>query len=94
MAKFTDDAGQDVVRRTTCQCCGAQTFQKQTGYNTGDAAVSNRHSLLDQFEPMPKGWVINHNLGGWVCPKCEEEFSGMAESFKARKREEANQRSV
>ena len=87
MAGFTDNAGQDVVRRTTCQCCGAQTIQKQIGYNNMDAAIANRHSLLDQFEPMPDGWVVNHDVGGWICAECKEELSRIVQSFKARKLE-------
>ena len=61
--------------RVTCQRCGAQIFLKQTGYNTIDAAMVNRHSFYDKFEPMPNGWEINHIAHGWLCPQCIEQFS-------------------
>lgn len=80
---YRDDYGAEVVLRVTCQRCGAQVFSKQTGYNNVDAAIANRHSLLDQFEQMPKGWQVKHDLGGWCCPKCVEEYNLMIEKFKS-----------
>lgn len=68
--------------RVTCQHCGTQTFQKQTGYNNIDAAITNRHSMLDQFEPMPEGWSIKHDLGGWFCPECIKKYNQVIENFK------------
>lgn len=79
---YKDDYGAEVVVRVTCQRCGVQVFRRQTGYNSLDAAMANRHSLLDQFEPMPEGWRIKHDLGGWCCPKCIEEYNLMINNFK------------
>lgn len=81
MSNYKDDYGAEVIMRVTCQRCGTQVFRKQTGYNSLDAAMANRHSLLDQFEPMPD-WRIKHDLGGWCCPKCIEEYNLMIEKFK------------
>lgn len=80
---YKDNYGSEVVMRVTCQRCGSQVFRKQIGYNSLDAAFENRHSLLDQFEKMPDGWQIKHDLGGWCCPKCIEEYNSMIEKFKS-----------
>lgn len=82
MSGYKDDYGAEVVRRTTCQRCGAQVFSRQTGYNNIDAAFQNRHLLIDQFEPMPEGWRIKHDVGGWCCPNCVKEYDLMIEKFK------------
>jgi hypothetical protein len=82
MGSYKDNYGAEVVMRVTCQRCGTQVFRKQTGYNTIDAAIANRHSLLDQFEPMPEDWRIKHDLGGWCCPNCINEYNLMLERFK------------
>ena len=82
MGDYKDNYGAEVVMRVTCQRCGKQVFRKQTGYNTIDAAIVNRHSMLDQFEPMPEGWRIKHDLGGWLCPECSEKYNQVIETFK------------
>lgn len=79
---YEDNYGAEVVMRVTCQRCCAQVFRKQTGYNNLNAAMVNRHSMLDQFEPMPEGWKIKHDLGGWCCPNCINEYNLMLERFK------------
>ena len=68
--------------RVTCQRCGKQTFRKQIGYNNIDAATMNRHSMFDQFEPMLEGWLIKHDLGGWLCPECVRKYNQLVENFK------------
>jgi hypothetical protein len=85
MGYFKDTFGAEVVMRVTCQSCGATTFRAQTGYNNIDAASENRHSLLDQFEPVPEGWAIKHDLGGWCCPVCIGEYEQMLINFKTRR---------
>ena len=80
---YEDNYGAEVVMRVTCQRCGEQTFRKQIGYNNIDAMSANRHSLLDQFEPMPDGWTIKHDVGGWCCPDCIKEYNLMIEKFKS-----------
>ena len=82
MGGYKDNYGAEVVMRITCQKCGTQVFRKQTGYNTIDAAIENRHSMLDQFEPLPEGWEIKHDLGGWLCPECMQKYNQMIENFK------------
>lgn len=79
---YEDGCGAEVVMRVTCQRCGEQTFRKQIGYNNMDAASANRHSLLDQFEPMPEGWSIKAKVG-WCCPECVKEYDLMIEKFKS-----------
>ena len=81
MGKLSEH-GAEIGMRVTCQRCQTQIFRKQTGYNTLDAAMANRHSFLDVFEPMPEGWKINHELGGWICPKCSEQFDAIILKFK------------
>lgn len=83
MADYKDKYGAEVVMRVTCQRCGAQVFMKQTGYNNMNAALTNRHSLLEQFEKIPEGWAIKHDIGGWCCPDCIEEYKVMIEKFKS-----------
>ena len=83
MSYYKDDYGTEVVMRVTCQRCGTQVFGKQIGYNNVDAAIANRHSLLDQFEKMPEGWQVKHDLGGWCCPNCITEYNLMIEKFKS-----------
>lgn len=78
-----DNYGAEIGKRITCQICGNQIFLAQTGYNTMDAANNDRHSLYDIFEPVPEGWNINHNLGGWVCSFCNVKFSRIIEKFKS-----------
>ena len=73
--------GAEIGMRVTCQRCGAQTFRKQTGYNTIDAAISNRHSFYDVFEPMPQGWEIKHAAHGWLCPQCVVLFNNAINGF-------------
>lgn len=82
MSGYKDGYGAEVVLRVTCQRCGTQTFRKQTGYNTINAAFENRHSLLDQFEPIADGWKIKHDLGGWCCPNCIEQYDELINNFK------------
>lgn len=83
MSGYKDNYGAEVVMRVTCQVCGEQVFRKQTGYNHIDAAHENRHSLLDQFEPMPEEWQVKHDLGGWCCPDCIKKYNSMVENFKS-----------
>lgn len=82
---YKDDYGAEVVMRVTCQRCSKEIFRKQTGYNTIDAAIENRHSMLDQFEPMPEGWRIKHDLGGWLCPECIKQYEQMIKNFQLSK---------
>ena len=77
--------GAEIGMRVTCQRCGFQTFRKQTGYNNVDAAIANRHSFLDQFEPMPEGWKIKHEVGGWLCHQCVEKYDSIFQAFMAQK---------
>lgn len=67
--------------RVTCQRCRTQIFRKQTGYNTVDAAIRNRHSFYDGFEPSPEGWEIKPGAGGWLCPQCVKAFDNVIEDF-------------
>ena len=83
MGNYKDDYGAEVVMRVTCQRCGKLVYRKQIGYNTMDAALENRHSLLDQFEKMPDGWKINNSIHGWCCPDCTKEYNEMVENFKS-----------
>ena len=83
MSDYKDNYGAEVVMRVTCQRCGKTIYRKQIGYCNMDAAVANRHSLLDQFEHIPDGWKINHAINGWCCPECYEEYNIMVENFKA-----------
>ena len=62
--------GAEIGMRVTCQRCGKKIFRKQTGFNSADSAVRNRHSFYDEFEPMPDGWKVKHDCGGWMCPDC------------------------
>lgn len=82
MGKLSEH-GAEIGMRVTCQRCGLQTFQKQTGYNNVDAAIANRHSFLEQFEPMPEGWKIKHEAGGWLCPECVEKYDAIIKKFMA-----------
>lgn len=74
-------SGAEIGMRVTCQRCGAQTFRKQTGYSSGDAAIRNRHSFYDEFEPMPDGWKTEHAANGWLCPKCAKEYDSTMRVF-------------
>ena len=78
-----DNYGAEIGMRVTCSRCGTQTFRKQTGYNSVDAAIANRHSFLDQFEPMPNGWKIRHEVGGWLCPECNDSFDSIVKEYMA-----------
>lgn len=82
MGGYKDGYGAEVVLRVTCQRCRAQTFQKQIGYNNNNAALANRHSLLDQFEAIEDGWKIKHDLGGWCCPNCIAKYNEIIKNFK------------
>ncbi len=83
MSGLDDNYGAEIGMRITCQRCGVQVFRKQIGYNTVDAAARNRHSFYDEFEKIPEGWQIKHDLGGWCCPKCIEEYNSIIEKFKS-----------
>lgn len=83
MSGLNDDYGAEIGMRVTCQRCGIQVFRKQTSYNSADAAIRNRHSFYDEFEKIPEGWKIKHDLGGWCCPKCIEEYNSIIEKFKS-----------
>ena len=74
MNGLRDNYGAEIGMRATCQRCGVQVFRKQTGYNNMDAAIAHRHSFLDKFEPVPDGWKIRHEAGGWLCPECNNSF--------------------
>lgn len=76
-----DNYGAEIGMRVTCQRCGVQTFCRQTGYNNVDAACANRHSFLDQFEPVPDGWKIRHEAGGWLCPECNKSFDSVIQEY-------------
>ena len=82
MSGLEDNYGAEIGMRVTCKRCRTQVFGKQTGYNNIDAALKNRHSFLDQFEPIPDGWKIKHDCGGWLCPECMEKYNDMINSFK------------
>lgn len=82
MGGLKDNYGAEIGMRVTCQRCGKITFRKQTGYNSVDAAIQNRHSFYDQFEPVPNGWEKKHDLGGWCCPECIEKYNQVLENFK------------
>ena len=79
-----DGYGAEVGMRVTCQLCGNEIFMKQIGYNNVNAAIANRHSMLDQFEPIPDGWKNERDLGGWCCPKCKEKYKQMIKDFMMR----------
>ena len=83
MSGLDDNYGAEIGMRVTCQRCGVKVFRKQTNYNSVDAAIRNRHSFYDEFEKMPEGWQIKHDLGGWCCPKCINEYKLMIENFKS-----------
>ena len=76
-----DNYGAEIGMRVTCKRCGVQTFRRQTGYNNMDAAIENRHSFLEQFEPMPDGWKIRHEAGGWLCPECNNSFDSIIQEY-------------
>ena len=78
-----DNYGAEIGMRVTCMRCGTQTFRKQTGYNTVDAAIARRHSFLDQFEPMPDGWKIRQEAGGWLCTQCNKTFDSVIKEYMA-----------
>lgn len=84
MSDFKDSYGAEIGMVVTCQHCGKSVFLAQIGYNNLDAAFANRHSFLDQFEPIPEGWKIKHDLGGWHCPQCLEEYNAMIEKFQSK----------
>lgn len=73
--------GAEIGMRVTCQRCGKQIFLKQTGYSSADAAMRNRHSFYDQFEPMPAGWKVKHDANGWLCPVCVKLFDRAIKEF-------------
>lgn len=85
MNKFNDGYGAEIGIMMTCKRCSKHAFRKQTGYNTIDAANEDRHSMLDNFEPVPDGWEIKHDLGGWLCPDCIKEYNDILERFKNNK---------
>jgi hypothetical protein len=76
-----DNYGAEIGMLVTCRRCGIQTFQRQTGYNNVDAAIANRHSFLEQFEPMPDGWKIRHEADGWLCPQCNKSFDSVIQEY-------------
>ena len=75
--------GAEIGMRVTCQRCQTQIFRRQTGYNNIDAAMVNRHSFLDVFEPMPEGWKIKHEAGGWLCTECVKKYDVIIQKFMA-----------
>ena len=81
MSGLEDKYGAEIGMRVICQRCGSRIFLKQTGYNNVDSAMANRHSFVDQFEPIPDGWVIKHDAGGWLCPKCAEAYDNVMRRF-------------
>lgn len=81
MSKLSE-YGAEIGMRVTCQRCGYQIFLRQTGYNSVDAAIANRHSFYDVFEPMPEDWRIVHDLGGWVCGECHRGYARLLEHYK------------
>jgi hypothetical protein len=85
-----DNYGAEIGMLVTCRRCGVQTFRRQTGYNTVDAAIENRHSFLDNFEPMPDGWEIRHEAGGWLCPECIKKYDVIIQKFMAETQEFMN----
>lgn len=85
-----DNYGAEIGKRITCQICGKQIFLAQTGYSNIDAARDDRHSFLDNFEPIPEGWEIKHDLGGWLCPSCTENYTCMLKKFKSNYKEGAD----
>ena len=50
-----------------------------------DATSKDRHSKFDEFEPIPDGWELKHDLGGWYCPNCIKEYDTIIEAFKNKK---------
>ena len=84
MDGLKDNYGTEIGMRVTCQLCGTHTFRRQTGYNNVNAAIANRHSFLDQFEKMPEGWAIKHDMGGWLCPECIKEYNAAIERLKGK----------
>lgn len=85
-----DNYGAEIGKRITCQVCNKQIFLRQTGYSNIDAVAKDRHSLSDQFEPIPNGWEIKHDLGGWTCPSCIEHYTSTLEKFKSKYGEGSN----
>lgn len=81
MNGLKDNYGAEIGMRVTCQRCRKQIFRAQIGYNNLDAATSHRHSFLDEFESMPKGWKLKHDLNGWCCPDCIKEYELFLEKF-------------
>ena len=73
--------GAEIGMLVTCQRCKTKVFRKQIGYNNIDAAMANRHSFLDVFEPMPEGWKIKHEAGGWLCPDCVIKYDTIFKNF-------------
>lgn len=86
MNNFDDGYGAEIGIRMTCKRCSKYAFRKQIGYNTIDAANEDRHSMLDTFEPIPDGWEIRHDIGGWLCPECIKEYNDILEKFKNNKK--------
>lgn len=85
MSGFNDNYGAKIGMLVTCKKCGEQIFLQQTGYNNLDAAMENRHSFYDQFEKMPDNWKVVHDVGGWLCPKCLEEYNILIDKFRLSK---------
>lgn len=89
-----DNYGAEMGMRITCQICGEQIFLAQIGYNSMHAECNDRHSLNEKFEECPKGWEINRNLGGWICPFCGIKFARIIENFKSELKETTLQREL
>ena len=85
-----DNYGAEIGKRITCQICGNHIFLAQIGYNTMDAAEADRHSFYDCFEPVPESWDIKHDLGGWLCPSCIENYNSMIQKLKSNRKEGAD----
>ena len=63
MKILNDSYGAELGIRVTCQHCKKQIFRRKIS--------------VDEFEPMPKGWKVNHDYycRGWWCPDCIRNYT-------------------
>lgn len=63
MKILNDNCGAELGIRVTCQRCNKQIFRRKL--------------TVDEFEPMPKGWKIQHGYyyHGWWCPDCAKNYT-------------------
>ena len=64
---------------TTCDRCGASTFQALLGKNYYDGG----YTVTDKFEPFPEGWerAVVRGKYGYLCPECSQAWLEIGTAF-------------